>query len=102
MSNDMTNIHVAAGGWDLVDAIENFGDLISDGGAVLVLVIGLIIMIWAAITIAKALMSRQGGTAEWVKGGVGILVGGAFIAGGWELLQSLGEGGTDTIKRLGE
>lgn len=90
------------GDWDLVSALsnaQNYGKLI--GGGVIGL-IGVILLIVAAVFVLKKLVGNgQGQEKSWVIIVVMIIIGGAMLAGGWTLLAQVASGGQKTVQELG-
>lgn len=88
--------------WDLVSFLENAFDYLEVVGGSLVTLLGLILVIWASVLIAKKFFGNgQSQGDSWFKIVLMIIIGGALLAGGIVLLTSIAEGGKTTIEELG-
>ena len=98
--------HAAAGlpgaEWDLVSFLENTDSYLNIVGGSLIGLLGLAVVIWAAVLIAKKFFGNaQSQQESWVKIIVMLIIGGALLWGGLALFVSLAEGGNKTIEELG-
>lgn len=89
--------------WDLVSFFsnaKNYGTII--GGGLLSLV-GLIIVVFAGIAIAKKLLGGANGAQQdsWLKVVLMLVIGGAMMFGGIAMFVNIAEGGKTTIEELG-
>lgn len=91
-----------AADWDLLSFFtnaESYGRLI---GAGLVTLLGLIILIVAAVFIAKKFLGNgQRDDKSWLIIVVMLLVGGAFLVGGLGFITNIASGGQKTFEDLG-
>jgi len=92
---------VAQSGWSLDNLIPNAKNKIAVWGGGLVTLLGVVVLFFAAYKFFKAVTSQQGAGKFAMDGGIALLVGGAMTAGGWVLLNSIANGGNQTIKTLG-
>jgi hypothetical protein len=89
--------------WDLVSFFENAKSYMSVAGGSLISLLGLGVVIWAAVLIAKKFFgnAQSGQQDSWVKVVLMILVGGALMTGGIVLISEIAGGGQTTITELG-
>jgi hypothetical protein len=88
--------------WDLVSFLKNAKVYANTVGGALITLLGLAVVIWAAVLIAKKFFgSNQGQGDSWAKIVVMIIVGGALLAGGITLITTIAKGGKATIEELG-
>ncbi|MGH3976275.1 MAG: hypothetical protein ACRDS9_23570 [Pseudonocardiaceae bacterium] len=93
----------APGAWDLLSFLENANAYLQIAGGALLMLLGVACLIWGGVVCVKKLTaSAQAASQEhWSKIVVLILVGGAFMGGGWPLISKIGSGGEKTITELG-
>lgn len=90
-------------GWSINNFLTNLNKNLNLWGGLLIVVVGLIMVIVAVIKIAKGLMSSGRGQTNWVLNIVLFFIGGALaFGGGWGLVQSISQGGSDTLNDLGK
>lgn len=89
--------------WDLLSFLENANAYLQIAGGALLMLLGVACLIWGGVVCVKKLTaSAQAASQEhWSKIVVLILVGGAFMGGGWPLISKIGSGGEKTITELG-
>lgn len=89
------------GTWDIASFLTNSATSLRSWGNILIVLIGVALIIWSAVQIARGLMSKNGQQVSWPKNIIMLIVGGAFVAGGFALMSTLASGGKDTIVGLG-
>lgn len=92
----------AGGGWDLKSFLENSTDYLKLVGGLLIALIGLAGVIWAAVKIIGKLMGAQ--SAQQTSWGLVItlfIVGGAMMVGGGALVFDIAAGGQQTVRDMG-
>jgi hypothetical protein len=95
-----TNLPVAA--WDLVSFLDNAKEYVTVIGGALITLLGLAVVIWATVLIAKKFFgTAQNQQESWIKVVVMILVGGALMTGGIALVTTIAAGGKTTLEELG-
>lgn len=88
--------------WDLLSFLKNAKSYANLVGGALITLLGLLVVIWAAVLIAKKFFgSAQSQQESWVKIIVMIIIGGALLAGGISLITAIAKGGKGTIEELG-
>lgn len=88
--------------WDLISAIQNSKNYTATFGGAVVGLIGFVIIIWAVFQLAlKITGSEKGRQTSWFMVIFAIVVSGAMIYGGWQLIMSVAQGGHQTINDLG-
>lgn len=86
--------------WSVLNLLENtrsFGALV---GGSLIMLMGLVAVVYGVVKLLMKFMSDKD-QGSWFKIIAMILVGGAFLVGGFNLAFSLAEGGKQTIDDLG-
>lgn len=88
--------------WDLASFFDNAKGYLTIIGGGLISLLGLAVVIWAAVLIAKKFFGGQNGQQEsWFKIIAMILIGGALMTGGIVLISNIASGGQKTIEDLG-
>ena len=88
--------------WDLISAINNSKNYAATFGGAFVGLIGIAVIIWAVFQLGlKIIGSEKGRQTSWFMVIAGIVVGGALVYGGWQLIMSVAQGGHQTINDLG-
>lgn len=89
--------------WDLTTFLKSATEQIKSWGGLALGILGVIILIWAGVSIFKKFTSnpQQQQGHGWGMIVVMILVGGAMTFGGLNLFINIGEGGQQTISDLG-
>lgn len=62
-------------------------------------ILGLILIVYGAVQIYKALTSQQGG-GSWIKAGLCIFIGGWFAFASFDTLKNVSKAGSDTINSV--
>lgn len=88
-------------GFDIVTFLKNAANYLKEIGHYVMIVAGIILIIIAAIQIAKGLASGGKGQVNWVMSIGCLLAGGALAIGGWNLMASLSQAGADTLNEIG-
>lgn len=88
--------------WTLNKFLTNAKGGVQTVGGSLIALLGVIMIIWGGVQIAKALLSHgKGQSPNWVVCIALIVVGGAFATGGLTLLSNIGRGGYSTVNDIG-
>lgn len=88
--------------WDLVSFFDNAKVYLNTIGGGLISLLGLAILIWAGVLIAKKFFGGQSAQQEsWFKIVAMLLIGGALMWGGIALITTIAQGGEKTVKDLG-
>lgn len=99
---DMISIFAeGASNWDLGSFLAGATNSIKGWGSLVIILIGIIMVIASVYQIAKGLMSRGRTQTNWGVVVLLLLVGGAFMVGGFEFVSNIAEGGKKTIEDLG-
>lgn len=93
----------APAAWDLLSFLENANAYIQIAGGALLMLLGVACLVWGGVVCVKTLFAspQSAGKESWVKIVMLIVVGGAFMGGGWPLISKIGSGGEKTITELG-
>lgn len=95
----MANVPAA---WDIGSFLQNATKTIQKWGGYFIALIGVIMVLAAVYQIGKGLISHgKGPGPNWAVAIALLLIGGAFLAGGFEFVHKIAEGGTKTINDLG-
>ena len=88
--------------WDLKSFFENATDYVGVIGGGLIGLIGLVLVIWTVVLVAKKFLgnSQQAGDS-WFKLVAMFLIGGAMVGGGIVLINNIALGGQATVEELG-
>lgn len=88
--------------WDLGTFLQNATETIKTWGNYLIILIGVIMVIISVYQIAKGLMSHgKGQPTNWFVAAALLIVGGAFMVGGFTWVSGIASSGKDTIDDLG-
>jgi hypothetical protein len=101
MNAFLTNISGIAMAWDINSLFKNAKNAAMTIGGSLLALIGVIMVIVAAVQIAKGLMSQGRSQTNWLFVVLLFIFGGAFLTGGITLLVNIASGSSKTIENLG-
>lgn len=87
--------------WDLGSFLQNATGTLKTWGGYFIVLIGVVMLIFGVFKAGKALMSKGQGQDNWAIIIILIILGGAFIAGGWTFVETISKGGKKTIEDLG-
>lgn len=88
------------GDWDLETFFTNATDYAKVAGGAFLSLVGVIGIIWGGTLLIKKLMSEQS-RESWVKIVALIILGGALLFGGINLILDFAEGGKNTVENFG-
>lgn len=88
------------GDWDLETFFTNATEYSKVAGGAFLSLVGIIGIIWGGTLLIKKLMSEQS-RESWVKIVSLIIVGGALLFGGINLILDFAEGGKNTVENFG-
>lgn len=88
------------GGWDIGGILQGLTKVGKEWGNYFIILMGVIMLLVGAFHIAKGLMSQGRSQVNWALAIILIIAGGAFMAGGWTLIQDLASGGEATIRQI--
>ena len=90
------------GAWDAISFLENAKTYLTNGGGALLFLLGVAIVVWAGVLIAKKFFgSGQNQQESWGKIVLMLIIGGALSTGGITLILKIAQGGEQTITDLG-
>ena len=89
------------GAWDIANFLKNLLKKVQDWGGLLVMAMGAAGVVWGFIQAIIGLISHGKKPTNWLVIIALIVVGGALMVGGWNLMNSIAEGGRTTINELG-
>lgn len=91
-----------AGAWDFGSFLKNATKTAKTWGSAAIILVGVVLLIWGAIMAGKRFMGGQQQQGPgWGKIAAMVIVGGAFMAGGFSLISTIGSGGKKTLLDLG-
>ena len=82
------------------EILKNATSTLGNWGGILITLIGVILIIWGGVQIAKGFMAHGKGNTNWLVVILMIVVGGAFVAGGMSTLNLIGEMGQSSVEDL--
>lgn len=88
--------------WDIGSFLQNATSTLKGWGGLVIMLVGVIMIIVGVVKIASGLISHGKKQVSWVVAILLIIIGGAFLAGGWGFVSKIAEGGLNTINDLGE
>ena len=89
------------GKFDILKFLNNTGAYVEKIASILMMLIGIILIIVSIVQIAKGLAGGGRGQVNWVSSIACLLVGGALLFGGWQLVAAVASSGADTLSELG-
>lgn len=87
--------------WDVESFLNNSKNAIVKWGNILIILIGVIMIIASVWQIASGLMSHGKKQTNWAVTILLLIIGGAFMAGGFGFMENIASGGKKTIEDLG-
>lgn len=89
--------------WDLKSFMTNAKTYIEAVGGGLLMLLGAVGLIWGGVLLIKKLMGNPQTSQQtsWATIALLILVGGALLTGGFNLVKTVGSGGQRTVTELG-
>lgn len=88
--------------WSISGLLSGTGTSLETWGKAIVAIVGVVMVIFGVVQIAKGMMSGGRGQVNWVMSIGLILLGGMLaFAGGWSILENIGTGGYSTLDKLG-
>lgn len=97
-------IPLPSAAWDIGSFLQNATGTIQGWGGSLLILFGCIGLIWGAVLVTLKLIAspqKEQQQAGWGKIALLVLVGGALFTGGFNIVQTVGSGGQQTIEELG-
>lgn len=96
-----TNNGGGSGKFDIIKFLNNATEYLKQVGHYIMLLAGVILIIVAAVQIAKGLAGGGRGQVNWVMSIGCLLVGGIMLFGGWKLMSAVSKTGADTLAQMG-
>lgn len=93
--------HVVLGSWDLTSFLSNATEQVKTWGGSFLMLVGVVGVIWAAFQIISGLMSQGKKQVSYGTNAILLLVSGALVATGLDLVLEISKGGQQTIQDLG-
>ena len=87
--------------WDIGTFLQNSTKTIKQWGSYLIILIGVVMVIASVWQIAKGLIAHGKANTNWAVAILLLIIGGAFMAGGFAFMQQIASGGKKTIEDLG-
>lgn len=103
MTNAMASLMAGIpAAWDLGSFLQNATSTLKTWGGYVIVLIGVVMVIVSVYKIAKGLMSHgQGQPTNWAVAIILLVLGGAFMVGGFTFVSGIASGGKKTIEDLG-
>lgn len=87
--------------WDIGSFLNNTKSTLQSWGSSLIILIGVVMVIVSVYKIASGLISHGKQQTNWAIAIILLIVGGAFMVGGWTFVNTVAQGGGTTINDLG-
>ena len=88
--------------WDLGSFLQNATETIKQWGGYIIVLIGVVMVIVAVFKIASGLISHGKTQVSWPVAIILLILGGAFMVGGFTFVSNIASGGKKTIEDLGK
>ena len=88
--------------WDLGSFLQNATETLKQWGGYLIILIGVVMVIASVYQIAKGLISHGKTQTNWAIAIILLILGGAFMVGGFSFVSNIASGGKKTIEDLGQ
>lgn len=87
--------------WDLGSFLQNATSTLKTWGGYLIVLIGVVMVVWSVVMIARGLISHGKTQVSWPVAIILLITGGAFMVGGFSFVANIASGGKQTIEDLG-
>lgn len=87
--------------WDLGSFLQNATSTLKEWGGYLIILIGVVMVVWSVVMIARGLISHGKTQVSWPVAIILLILGGAFMVGGFSFVANIAAGGKTTIEDLG-
>lgn len=87
--------------WDLGSFLQNAASTLKTWGGYLIVLIGVVMVVWSVVMIARGLISHGKTQVSWPVAIILLILGGAFMVGGFSFVSNIASGGKKTIEDLG-
>lgn len=87
--------------WDLGSFLQNATSTLKTWGGYLIILIGVVMVVWSVVMIARGLISHGKTQVSWPVAIILLILGGAFMVGGFSFVSNIASGGKKTIEDLG-
>lgn len=87
--------------WDLGSFLQNATSTLKTWGGYLIGLIGVVMVVWSVVMIARGLISHGKTQVSWPVAIILLILGGAFMVGGFTFVADIASGGKQTIDELG-
>jgi uncharacterized membrane protein len=88
--------------WDLGSFLQHSTETLKQWGGYLIILIGVVMVIASVYQIAKGLISHGKTQTNWAIAIILLILGGAFMVGGFSFVSNIASGGRKTIEDLGQ
>ena len=88
--------------WDLGSFLQHSTETLKKWGGYLIILIGVVMVIASVYQIAKGLISHGKTQTNWAIAIILLILGGAFMVGGFSFVSNIASGGRKTIEDLGQ
>lgn len=88
--------------WDLGSFLQHATETLKQWGGYLIILIGVVMVVFSVYQIAKGLISHGKTQTNWAVAIILLVLGGAFMVGGFQFVANIASGGRKTIEDLGQ
>ena len=97
----MMNLLSTPMAWDLGSFLQNATSTLKTWGGYLIILIGVVMVVWSVVMMARGLISHGKIQVSWPVAIILLILGGAFMVGGFSFVANIASGGKQTIEDLG-
>lgn len=87
--------------WDIGSFLQNSSNTLKKWGGYLIILIGVVMVVISAYQVFTGLASHGKKQTNWFVVVLLLIIGGAFMIGGFDFVSRIAEGGQKTIEDLG-
>ncbi|MBD5585202.1 MAG: hypothetical protein HDQ88_08970 [Clostridia bacterium] len=87
--------------WSIGNFLQNSITTLQEWGKWLIILIGVILIVWACVQIARGLISHGKTQISWPVNIIMLIMGGVFMIGGFSFMAGVASGGKQTLTELG-
>lgn len=88
--------------WELGQFLVNLKDTVKTWGSGFIMLFGVVMIIFGAYQICKGFIGGGRAQISWGMTIGCLLIGGCFLAGGWNLMSNISKGAGNSIQNIGE
>ena len=95
------NVPAEQTNWSIGNFLQNAITTLQDWGKWLIILIGVILIVWSCVQIARGLISHGKTQISWPVNIIMLIMGGVFMIGGFSFMAGVASGGKQTLQELG-